>query len=305
MVKKILMAVLALGGLTACQTTKPHTPVEAMQMPPKPAGTARIVLFRSDSKSGLGAPAPVITVNGEIIGTMDDETLYIRDVAPGPPEVSLAVRDSERRDDMVIDPPVLRASLNAGGEWYIQTVVTKPCKAGTKPVDYSGVPTGSAAGNAVLSGLSLMSTAVAYATMTCITNYRPLPVWPQSTWHLNPLLAKQGAKPTEPVAERILPQAGLSWRAVESAIRDHFTARNDDYKLQLEKDGQVNLMLQGVDPLDDRSGSDHDAGIVVVRLGYLQIDETTIAGQRRERSVRYTLRREGAELVVADWQPAD
>src|SRR3546814_9640766 len=70
----------ALGG---CQTMKEQELVPQMQMPAKPASTARIVLFRHDALTGSPSAAPEITVNGQPLGRLGDEGLYIHDVPPG------------------------------------------------------------------------------------------------------------------------------------------------------------------------------------------------------------------------------
>lgn len=267
-------------------------------MPDKPPGTARVVLFRNDAVHGRRAPVPVLGLNGQTVGELLDESLIIRDVPPGAQEVTLTLREEDRRDGIVIDPPVLRAELNAGGEWYVETLITEPCAAGTKPVDYSGIPTGTWQGNAVLSGLSLMSAALAHATMKCGAIYQLTPVWPQSTWHLNPLLAKQGAKPLEPVADSNLPQSGLSWRAVESAISNHFALNRDDYKPHRESDTGPHLYYQDAVLISEDANN-----TVVVDIGYLQVMEPALAGQRRSLRIRYLLKADDDRLVVTEWQP--
>lgn len=303
MIRKILIVVLLLPALMACRTLKERQTVEAMEMPPKPAGTARIVLYRIDEATGSRAPVPVIAINGETVGDMDDETLFIRDVTPGAQEVALTLHDGDRRDGMVIEPPVLRAELNAGGEWYIETVVKEPCKTGTRPVNLMSVPTGTWQGDAVLSGLSLVSAALAYATMECGAIYQLSPTWPQSTWNINPLLAQNGAKPVEPVQDRALERSGLSWRATEQVIREHFFSRIDDYKPKLSGDGPDNLLLKTINLVAEEAGSSDVIAIVTVNIGFLQIDEATIAGRHAQKRLRYSLRRDGTALAVVEWTP--
>src|SRR3546814_20790424 len=131
---------------------------------------------------------------------------------------------------MIIGPTELRASLNAVGEWYVETTFKQPCKVSTRAVDTRGVYTGTAIGDAAVATFGLASIALAYASAHCSDLYALAPAWPKANWDINPLLAKTGAKPGVPEPDRMLPQAGLSWHAAPAAIRTAKFSPADDNK---------------------------------------------------------------------------
>ncbi|MFC3675512.1 hypothetical protein [Ferrovibrio xuzhouensis] len=297
-----IFSVVILAALGGCQTMKPKDATPDMQMPPKPADTARIVLFRKDAMTGAPSTAPVVSLDGEALGEIDDETLFIRDVPPGVHRITLAMAAGAAHDNVEIDPPLLIADINAGGEWYIETVLTQPCSAGTRPVNLMSAPTGTIVGDAALAGISLASAALARATLSCREVYVSQPSWPLSTWNLNPLLAKAGAKPAEPAADRTLPQSGLSWTAVSEKIQDDVTSHDDDYKSRFGFGEHTNLLVQEIGFVSDDASGTPKRPRITVTLDYLQVDQETLVGQHARRRLQYTLTRDGDTLAVASWQ---
>ena len=57
-----------------------------------------------------------------------------------------------------------------------------------------------------------------------------------------------------------------------------------------------------MDVLNERAGTNDLAGIVEIRLGYLDVDEASIVGKYVEKRRRYTFRREGDALAVVGWE---
>jgi len=297
-----VVLVVILAALGGCQSLKEQTIVAQMQMPPKPAGTARIVLFRHDALTGAPSAAPEIIVNGRPLGRMSDEGLYIRDVPPGDQVVSLAMAKGEEHDTIVIGPAELRASLNAGGEWYVETTFKQPCETGMKAVNTRGVYTGTAIGDAAVATFGLASIALAYASAHCSDLYALQPAWPQATWDINPLLAKAGAKPAVPEPDHILPQSGLSWHAVTEAIRTNIFSHDDDYKALLLAKKDSSLLVQDIGFVSEVAGATGDKPGVVVTFDYLEVEADILAGQHARRRLHYTLTRDGDTLAVSDWR---
>lgn len=297
--------VVILAALGGCRSMKPDDTTPAMQMPPRPADTARIVLFRKDAMTGAPSLAPIISLDGEALGEIGDETLYIRDVPPGVHRITLAMADEARRDTVTIDPPLLVADINAGGEWYVETVFNNPCKAGTRPVNLGSSATGDIAADAAFSVISMASVALAYATMKCEAIYVPRGVWPQAAWDINPLLAKAGAKPAVTEPDRTLPQSGLSWHLITEAIRTDISSHEDDYKAVLLAKKDNSLLVQDIGFVSDDASSTPKQPRLTVTFDYLEVDAEILAGQHARRRLHYTLTRDGDTLAVAGWQVAD
>jgi hypothetical protein len=296
---KILAVALLLPALVACRTTKERQQVEAMQMPPKPEGTARIVLYRTDAVTDARAPAPVVAVNGETVGELPDDSLIIRDVAPGELEVTLALPEASKRDKYTIRTGLLRATLNAGGEWFVETVVAEPCKRGTRLVDPH--PSNLSL-DIVPPILRLTSMTLEAATTECGGLYDLNPAWPKSTWNLNPLLKKYGAEPArhEPLPDIHLPQSNLHWHVAERAIRSHFEGNGAAYIPYLDPSGRDNLLLKEITLIREVLNTDGNIGILV-NVEYLHVSHETIAGRYVKRPLRYSLHREGESVTVVSW----
>ncbi|WP_341897284.1 hypothetical protein [Ferrovibrio terrae] len=302
MFRNVLIVTLLLTGLAACRTTKERVAVEAMQMPPRPDGTVRLVLYRTDNVIDARAPIPVVAVNGETVGALADETLIIRDVPPGELEITLSLREADKHSKYTVQTATLRADLNAGGEWFVETQISEPCKAGTRPKNFSSVPTGLWQTDLVLTSMSAISLALAHATMECGAIYNLNPTWPKSTWNLNPLLKKYGAEPLKPVIapDITLPNSGLSWRAAEEAIRIHFDGNNVEYIPYIDAAGRGNLLLKDIALVSEARNTDGTFAIAV-SVEYLHVDEDTIAGRHVKRPLHYSLRQDDGVLKVTSW----
>ncbi|WP_341913937.1 hypothetical protein [Ferrovibrio terrae] len=306
MFRNVLIVTLLLTGLVACRTTKERMAVEAMQMPSRPEGTARLVLYRTDSVIDARAPIPVVAVNGETVGTLADETLIIRDVPPGELEITLSLREADQRSKYTVQTATLRADLNAGGEWFVEAQISEPCKAGTRPRNFSSVPTGLWQTDLMLTSMSAVSLAVAHATMECGAIYNLNPTWPKSTWNLNPLLKKYGAEPMQhtPLPDVHLPQSDLHWHVAERAIRSHFEGNNVEYIPFLDPSGRDNLLLKDITLVREERNADGTIGILV-DVEYLHVSHETIAGRYVKRPLRYTLEPGEPAPKVARWADAD
>jgi hypothetical protein len=284
----------------ACRTTKERQQVEAMQMPAKPEGTARIVLYRTDAVTDARAPAPVVTLNGEMVGELPDDSLIIRDVAPGELEITLALPEASRRDKYSVRTASLRATLNAGGEWFVETVVAEPCKRGARLVDPHP---NNLSLDIVPPIVRLASMTLEAATTECGGLYYLNPTWPKSTWNLNPLLKKYGAEPArhEPLPDIHLPQSNLHWQVAERAIRADVEGNSAAYIPYLDPSGRDNLLLKDITLVREELNTDGSLGILV-DVEYLHVSQETIAGRYVKRPLHYSLRRDGEVITVASWR---
>jgi hypothetical protein len=277
-----------------------------MQMPAKPADTARIVVFRHATPSRLlpvSQPRPLLLLDNVVLGEAGDDVLYIRDVAPGEHEITMIIPTSAGGTDPKIEIATRRATINAGGEWFLEAHLSYYNCSGTRPIrphDYTGIPAVTA-GSLVISFASI---AAAMATTSCQTNLQLRPKWPKFGHEdIYPLLAKTGAEPlvaTE-TPDRQLPNSGLSWASVERLIRNHFNDNSALYKPYIDKSGRGNLLFRDA-LLISEVRNPGDAGYTVaVTVEYLHVDEESIAGLYVKRPVRYTLRRVDGVLKITGW----
>jgi hypothetical protein len=310
-VRQSILLLVFMAGVAGCvppdrvmieQASRPAHP--AMAMPPKPEGTGRIVVFRPAARGRLlpvAQPSPLLLLNGEPLGEASRETLYIKDVPPGDHEVSIVIRTSNGTADPKIEAETLRATLNDGGEWFLEAGIYYYNCDGVRPIAPAEVtPPIVTAGSLVISFTSIVA---AMATTTCQTSLQLRPKWPKFGHEdIYPLLAKQGAGPLQTVEsdDRTLPHSGLPWSTVERLVRNHFNDNGALYKPHVDKSGRGNLLLREVSLLSEGREPADTGYIVTVALDYLHVDEQTIAGLHVRRNLRYTLRREDGVLKVAD-----
>ncbi|MFN4275938.1 MAG: hypothetical protein ACK4FJ_06525 [Ferrovibrio sp.] len=292
--------------LAACHTTsQTHETVPAMQMPPRPEATGRIVVFRleEDKMKGYAPPLlPVVSLNGESLGEFPANTLTIRDVVPGEYQIAVANTSKPETEAEAIKP--LKATLNAGDEWYIETgVKIDDCQG---PKIRSTTPrTGVLEVDALTGVFDLLRVAHMAANTSCASSLQLEPAWPQTArWRLNPLLQKQGAKPLEysPASDTLIPKSDLPWSDAERAIRHHFDSSPELYKPFLDPAGRGMLMLKTITLSGGNDGVDADSYEIPVVLEYLHADEEILVGRYVKRPLRYTLRRDERDiLTVAAW----
>lgn len=305
-------AVAAAIGLAGCVPqdrviitpgTSPWAP--PMQMPAKPADTARIVVFRHATPSRLlpvSQPRPMILLDNVVLGEASDDVLYIRDVAPGEHDVTMIIPTSAGGADPKIEIATRRATINAGGEWFLEAHLSYYNCSGSRPIrPYdTGVPAVTA-GSLVISFASI---AAAMATTSCQTNLQLRPKWPTfGHEEIYPLLAKTGAEPlmTVEAPDRQLPNSGLSSSSVERLIRNHFNDNAALYKPYMDKSGRGNLLFRDLVLLSESHNTGNAGYHVTVAIEYLHVDEETVAGLYVKRPLRYTLRREDGVLKIASW----
>lgn len=280
-----------------------------MQMPPRPEATGRIVIFRLEEDRMKGyAPAllPVVSLNGESLGEFPANTLTIRDVVPGEYQIAVANPSKPETEADAIKP--LKAALNAGDEWYIETgVKIDDCQG---PKIRSTVPrTGVLEVDAVTGVFDLLRVAHMAANTSCASSLQLEPTWPQTArWRLNPLLQKQGAKPLEnnQPSEQPIPRSDLPWSDAERAIRYHFDSSPELYKPFINPAGRGTLMLKTVTLSGENASMQAGSYEVPVVLEYLHIDEDIMVGRYVRRPLRYTLRRDERDiLTVAIWSDSN
>lgn len=275
-----------------------------MQMPARPAATARIVVFQHGDRARLlpaSQPKPLLLLNDTVIGEVGTDALFIQDVPPGDYQVMMAIRTSNGQADPKIEAVTKRATLNAGGEWFLEAGISYYNCSGVRPVNPGNFgPNILTAGSIVVSFASL---AAALATTSCMADLQLRPKWPTfGHQEIYPLLAKYGALPLEPFAvpDIPMPNSGLSWPLVDRVIRRHFDSNPDEYTLHIDKAGRGNLLLRDITLLSEARDAD-DGYSVSVAVEYLHVDTETVAGFSVKRRLRYTLRPDGNWLTVAHW----
>jgi len=277
-----------------------------MQMPAKPEATARIVVFQHGDRARLlpaSQPKPILLLNDTVVGEVGPDALYIQDVPPGDYRVMMAIQTSNGQSGPKIESVTKHATLNAGGEWFLEAGINYYNCSGVRPVNPGTFgPNILTAGSIVISFASL---AAALATTSCSADLQLRPKWPTfGHQDIYPLLAKNGApllEPTPPRPDIQLPHSGLSSAHVERLIRNHFNDNSAQYKIYLDKQGRGNLLLRDVTLVSDGAFSTDGACTVAVSVEYLHVDEDTVAGRYVKRPLLYSLRWDDGILKVASW----
>jgi hypothetical protein len=105
---------LAIAVLLTANCSQPP-PSSSVVIPPAPAGTARIWIYRNDGPNEIQA-SPYLRLNGRVAGISEPDAAFYRDVTPGRYAVTV---------DSYIDSYVSQfasADLAAGQEAYVEVL---------------------------------------------------------------------------------------------------------------------------------------------------------------------------------------